>query len=222
MWTTGVLLVLTQWKNTAKWQTNDVMPREIHAFFATCKSLSFFLSFLWYVRQKHKQWQKVINLQVSKNAFSRGIVICLPFCCIFCHFGDMCEKNDKVLQQMTNKYKFAGCKNTFFSRHCHFFAILLSCFVFFCNFWYFSIHTYIHTQKTWEKWQTKWHTKTQMTKTLTNKWPTKMTDQKWHDKKHDTKWQTKTEMTKTMAKTTTNKWQNKYFNHLQGMATSFF
>ena len=202
MWTTGVQgfdPMEKYSKMTNKWRHAS---RKMH--FLQPASLSFFCHFCD-VRQKHKQWQKVINLQVAKNALSRGIVICLPFCCIFWHFGDMCEKNDKVLQ-MTNKYKSAGCKTTFFSRHCHFFAILLSCFVFFGHFWYFSIHTYIHTQTTWEKWQTKWHTKTQMTKTLTNKWQTKMTDQKWHDKKHDTKWQTKTEMTKTMAKTTTNKW----------------
>ena len=216
MWTTGVLLVLTQWKKYSK-MTNKWR----HASRNPC-----IFAFLWYVRQKHKQWQKVINLQVSKKCiFSRHCHLFAILLYFFCHFGDMCEKNDKVLQQMTNKYKFAGCKNTFFSRHCHLFAILLSCFVFFVIFDIFPYtHTYIHKKLErndkqndipklkWQKhWQTngqqKWQTKSDMTKNMTQNDRPKL------------KWQ---KQYKTMAKTTTNKWQNKYFNHLQGMATSFF
>ena len=127
------------------------------------------------------------------------------------------QKNDNASRDAIS----ATCKSAFF---CRFFVIFLGHFVenlsFFCRFGAIFSKIVKTIEKFFEKWQ-------------------KNDRQNWNDKKNDKKMTDETEMTKKRQKNDkqndrqnwndkkndkklTKKWQNKYLNHLQGMAASFF
>ena len=218
-------------KMTEKWQKNDNASRKMQflppakwQFFLSCFCHFFviFLSF-WYNFLKNSEKDRKILRKMTEKW----------------------QKNDNASRKM--QFLPPAKAQFFWSFFCHFVEILS----FFCHFGTIFSKILKKIEKIFEKWQKNdkqnWNDKKKRQKNdkkKRQKNDKKNDRQNWNDKKNDKKmtkkmtdktemtkkttkkWQKKmtdkTEMTKKMTKKTTKKWQNKYLNHLQGMAASFF
>ena len=174
--------------------------------------------------QMTKTWQtKWQFCRLQKLHFSRSIVI---FLSLFWHFSNnfrwvsillrkwrQNDNNDKIFHQMTKtwqtKWQFCRLQKLHFSR-----SIVIFC------------HCFGTFQTIFDIFPCCWENGTKMTKQRQNFHQMTQNDRpklKWQ--KNNKKRQTNDRQNwndKKWKKQTTKKWQNKYLNHLQGMAASFF
>ena len=207
------------WPN-GKIQQNDKQMTsclEKNAFFATCKFV-IFLSFLWCTTKAQTMTKSDKFAGCKKCIVSRH---CHLFA-ILLYFLTFWWYVRKKWQSFTNDKQIQICRlqNHIFLEALSFFCHFV---VMFCIFWSFLIffHTHIHTY-------------TNNLREMTNK----MTYQNSNDKNIDKQMANKNDRPKvtwqkTWHKMTDQNWNDKnngknndkqmtYFNHLQGMATSFF